>query len=166
MLVDVRSFGADWYNTLTLPNKDTLTYLAPVLFDKLASNKRSILMSCPLLRLEIPVDNVYVELYVHPSSTSGPTHLVDEALVSEHPSLLISRQTSELSPADFQYLVGTSFYDIDARTTFEVTRIAVTRTRDIVAYVRTQRRDGRPATEDKQPFHVADVIAMIPVPTV
>jgi hypothetical protein len=165
MLVDVRSFGAEWYSTLTLPEKDTLTYLAPVTFDKLSSNRRSILMSCPLLRLEIPVDNVYVELYVHPSSTSGPTHLVDEALVSEHPSLLVSRKTAELSPADFQYLVGTSFYDNDARTTFEVTRIAVTRTRDIVAYVRTQRRDGRPAREDKQPYHVADVIAMIPVPT-
>ena len=102
MLVDVRSFGADWYNTLTLPNKDTLTYIVPVIFDKMASNRRSISMCCPLLRLEIPVDNVYVELYVHPLTTSGPTYLVDDVLVSENPSLLVSRKTAELSTEDPQ----------------------------------------------------------------
>jgi len=164
LLVDIRSFGADWYSTLTLPDKDTLTYLAPVTFGKLAPNKRSILLTCALLRLELHVDNVYVEMYVHLHPTEAPHHILDDSLVSQHPTLLVSSRAAELSPKDFQYLVGTSFYDHDARSTYEVTRIAVTKTRDIVAYVRPHRRDGRRhATEDKQPYHVADVISMIPV---
>ena len=162
LLVDVRSFGADWYSTLTLPDKDTLTYLAPVTFTKLAPNKKSVVLSCPLLHLERPVDNVYIEMYVHQRPTEGPHHVLDDALVAQHPSLLVSSKAAEQSPDDFQYLVGSSFYDHDARSTFEVTRIAVTRTRDIVAYVRPHRHDGRPAREDKQPYHVADVISMVP----
>jgi len=162
LLVDIRSFGSDWYSTLTLPDKDTLTYLAPVTFTEFAPNKKTVLLTCPLLRFEQPVDNVYITMYVHPHVTSGPHHVIDDALVSEHPSLHVSRKAAELSASDFEYLVGRSFYDNDARSTFEVTRIAVTRTRDIVAYVKPQRTDGRPAREDKQPYHVADVISMVP----
>jgi hypothetical protein len=34
--------------------------------------------------------------------TSEPTHLVDDVLVSENPSLLVSRKTAELSTEDPQ----------------------------------------------------------------
>jgi hypothetical protein len=162
LLVDLRSFGSDWYSTLTVPNKDTVLYLVPITFTKLAPNKKSIVLSCPLLRLERHVDNVYVKMYVRPQPTDVPYHVVDEELLLEHPSLLVSQRAAGQSPDDFQYLVGQSFYDADARSTFEVVRIAVTRTRDIVAYVRPHRHDGRPARKDKQPYHVADVISMVP----
>jgi hypothetical protein len=59
--------------------------------------------------------------------------------------------------------VGKSFYDPDARSRFQVTRIAVTNTYDIVAYVRSYRPDGTLAPESKQPFHVADVVELVSV---
>lgn len=162
LLVDIRSFGADWYSKLSLPNKDMLTYLAPVSFTKMSPNKKSVLLVCPLLRLEQPIDNVYVEMYLQPRPPSRPHRVLDDTLVSEHPSLLVSPTAAVSSPADFQYLVGRTFFDSDARSTLVVTRIDVTRTRDIVAYVRPHRHDGRPSREMKQPYHVADVVSLVP----
>ena len=161
LLVDVRSFGADWYSTLTLPDKDTHVYLAPVLFKSLSANKRLITLSCPLLGLTNNVDNVYVTLYVPAETTARPHTVLDPTFLSEHPSLLVAPSNALSKPADFDYLVGRSFFETDARSKFHVTRIAVTRTNDIVAYVRPYKRDGTLGLEDKQPYHVADVVDMV-----
>ena len=161
LLVDLRSFGGDWYSTLTLPDKDMHTYLVPVTFGKLSVNRRAIQLSCPLLHVSRHVDNVYLTLHVSTQPPSVPHTVLDQVLVAQHPSLLVSPQSSLAKPADYQHLVGKSFYDPDARSRFQVTRIAVTNTYDIVAYVRSYRPDGTLAPESKQPFHVADVAELV-----
>ena len=162
LLLDLRALSAGWYDTLTLPDKDTHTYLVPVIFGPLSPNKRSICLTCPLLNLSYAVDNVFVRLHVQPRTLDVPHTVVDKTLVDEHPSLRVSPSKSARSPRDYQHLVGHSFYDPDARTTFQVTRIAVTRTHDIVAYVRKYKRDGTLGPENQRPYHVADVIQLVP----
>ena len=161
MLLDLRVFSADWYSTLTLPDRDTHTYLVPVAFGQLSPNRRSIRLTCPLLNLSYMVDNVFIRLHVQPRPTGSPHTVGDETLVAEHPSLRVSPSKSARSPRDYQFLVGRSFHDPDARTTFQVTRIAITKTLDIVAFVRTYRRDGTLGPESKRPYHVADVAQLV-----
>jgi len=162
VLVDIRAFGSDWYATLTLPDKDTITFLAPCTYGSVSPNRRTIHLLCPLLQLDLLVDNVFVHLYgdVPPPDNH---QLVDKALVNSHPSLLTTSTPVLPSPSDFEHLVGKTFYDTDARSTFTVTRISVTRTNDIVAYVRPTRHDGRSSRESERPYHVADVLDLVPV---
>ena len=160
VLVDVRSFGADWYATLALPDPDFSTYVVPCTYGSYVANQKRIILTCPLLRLEILVDNVFVTLY---GSCDPPvTHvLVDSTFVQKHKSLLSYSEPQLPVVKDFEHLVGVEFYDTDARTKFLVTRVASTRTRDIVAFVRPILSSGRIAREDKAPFHVADVENMV-----
>ena len=162
VLVDIRAFGSDWYATLDLPNRDIANFLVPCTYGSLSPNRRSINLTCPLLKRSLLVDNVFISL--HGNISPPAEHLiVDKDLIAAHPSLLTSLAPDLPSVRDYEYLIGKKFYDSDARSSFTVTRISVTRTNDIVAYVRPIRSDGRASRESSRPYHVADVACLTPV---
>jgi hypothetical protein len=161
-LIDLRAFGYDWYSSLQLPDSDFHTYLVPATYGPLSKDKRSISLECALLKRQMRVDNLFVTLHGNSSRLPSRHTVVDATFLTRFPALLSQRPTSHANPTSYEYLVDRSFYDPDAKKTFHVTRIGVTKTRDIVAYVRPIRPDGRLAREDTRPYHVADVINMLP----
>lgn len=165
VLINLRAFGADWYSSLSLPDKDFTCYLAPSRYGSLSAKGKLITLVCPLLGITLSVDNVFVTLYGHSSLPDTPHTVVTTDLVSEHPSLLTHSAPRGNSVKDYQYLVGLEFYDTDARSTFVVTRIDITRQRDIVAFVQKRKPDGSLQREDPRPYHVADVINLVQTST-
>ena len=162
VLVDLRAFGADWYATLPLPDKDFHRYLAPCSYGQTSSKNLRIRLECSVLKLQLVVDNIFVTLYGNnPLLTTGHT-VVSTSLVDTYPALLTFARPSAPSTDDYKHLIGQTFYDQDARSTFQVTRITETRTRDIVAFVRKRRPDGTFGREDPRPYHVAAVLELVP----
>ena len=162
VLIDLRAFGSDWYASLTLPDKDLHTYLTPCTYGQVTPNKRSINLASSILDLRVVVDNVFITLYGNNPLPRNGHSIVDQHLLAGHPSLLTFKKPSVKRVEDFHYLVGQEFYDKDARSSFVVTRIDTTRTRDIVAFVKRRRPDGTLTREELSPYHVADVIQLVP----
>ena len=161
LTIDIRCLGADWYSNLRLPDSDFTTYTVQATYGPLSKNRRTISLAIPILSRNLQVDNVFISTYGQ--STSRTFHVpVTTDLVRKFPGLATSTPMDVPTAQSFQHLVGKTFYDPDARSTFQVTRVAVTRTRDIVAYVRRVTTNGRIQLEDKQPYHVADIISMLP----
>ena len=162
--IDIRAFGADWYQTLDLPNLHTAVYYAPCRYGKWASPRRKIKLHCETLKLTRTVDHVFVQMYG--SLLTEPTsdaHMVDAALVAAYPKLC-TPQVPTSSASDFEHLVGQSFWGPDDRCTYTVTRISVYKG-NVVAYVAPPRAPGRPAPRElAAPFHVADVVLMLAAP--
>ena len=161
VLINLRAFGADWYSSLSLPEKDFTCYLAPSRYGSLSAKNKLISLACPLLGITLSVDNLLIALYGNNALPDTPHTVVSSDLVSAHPCLLTHSTPQGHSVTDYQYLVGLEFYDKEARSTFVVTRIHITRQRDIVAFVQKRKPDGSLQREDPRPYHVADVINLV-----
>jgi hypothetical protein len=158
--VDIRSFGANWYATLDLPNKDSATYVAPCTFGKLHKAGKQITLTCPLLKHTMLVDNVWIQMYAS-TPPPGTSLRVDQELMDSCPTLRTLQSPTNSSQSDFDYLIGRTFYDPDAKRSFLVSSLSTTRSRDIVAHVRPILSSGRKAPVDDRPYHVADVVQML-----
>jgi hypothetical protein len=160
-LIDLRAFGSDWYATLDLPDKDVLTYVVPIVYGALAPSNKAINITSDVLQLSMLVDNVFIQLYGTSEPPSNSISVTPD-LIARHPTLLSLYKPVSTDQQAFEYLVGKTFYDPEAKRSFCVTRIHTNPTSKlIVAYVRPILRTGRPAKEDSQPFHVADVVNML-----
>jgi hypothetical protein len=160
--VDLRSLGAEWYSSLDLPDCHTSTYMVSGVFGALRpQHNKKIDLSFPILDYSLLVDNPFIDLYCL-REPPGTLKEVDNALVSSFPKLLSRKAPSLPSLEDFLYLVGKTFYDPEYKKQYLVTRVVQSRSRNIVAYVRPVTEHGRPSKEDKSPYHVRDVVALLP----
>jgi hypothetical protein len=162
VILDLRALDEEWYLTLPLPDLDFISYRVPCAYGALSPNKRKISLVCSLLQQKLTVDNAFIAMY----GTSPPgeyTLLTAEHLV-QYPILRTVVAPVLPTVEDFQYLVGQSFYEPDARGSFIVTKIAKTRTRDIVAHVSPLDATGKPRSNTSYSYHVAAVVQLVPHP--
>ena len=96
VLVDLRSYGATWYNHLHLPDKDHITYLVPYRYTKWIGSKRlKIEGHCPLFNETFPLDHLFVSQYGTRDKNSwiksgAQFCIVDKAMLKKYPELLPS----------------------------------------------------------------------------
>ena len=85
--VDIRGYGADWYNALGLPNSDTTTYVVEYVFrrDKGAKNLKKIDATCRLYKSATKVDEYWITCYGQWPVVQQGHVLVDAAFLAVHP---------------------------------------------------------------------------------
>ena len=156
--LDIRAFGFHWYQALTLPEPERMTYVVECTFGK-RMPRNAITLECSLLHRSIIVDNVFVHLYCHRRKfvSADDLRLIDSDFVKAYPELLTDKL---LSVDDFKYLIGKQFYD--QRTVYTVVSITVTDQDDIVANVKPSRSSGVNAKKLIQ-YHVNSVVDLVTV---
>jgi hypothetical protein len=96
--VDLRSYGAGWYATLPLPDRDHVTYLLEYVYREWVprQQKRKIYCHCTVFNEKFAVDHAFVKAYGSrfAKPTGDSEKLIDEALVREFPALLPTATTS------------------------------------------------------------------------
>ena len=160
VFVELRAFGADWYQTLNIPNPHTHFYFVVCIYKQWKVASRTIELSIPLFRHTLIVDSVFVYMWgsVRNAPVEDSATLISQSFLTEYPISLSKPKAHTLR--EFQYLVGKTFHD--EGVTYEVTRIAQTKSGDIVAYVRRPMALGRPSLpEERRPYHVAEVVRLI-----
>jgi hypothetical protein len=88
--VDLRFYGAGWYNALHLPDSDTTRYVVPFTYVKWfhKSSQTKIVAQCSIFNEEWPVNHQFVRAY---GSTLVPLHgsvLIDDAFANMYPQIL------------------------------------------------------------------------------
>ncbi len=160
VFLDLRAFGAHWYQTLPLPDLHTHTYCVEAVYARWVRGKRLVELRVPLFDLLKEVDHVFVALYG--SATSLPTGatLLNPLLVAKYPE--VRPTTIKASPlSSFKHLVGKSFRDDEDGRVYVVTRVVIDKNDYIVAYVRPLTARGRPSKELEAPIHAADVAKLV-----
>jgi hypothetical protein len=88
VFVDLRSWGPQWYSTLSLPDKDTTTYVAQCIYGVFCGSKQraqyKIQAFFPAMREQFAVDNLFVNEYGQNFERDPSYVLVNEELVAEH----------------------------------------------------------------------------------
>ena len=157
--IDIRVFGYEWYQTLDLPDLHTHTYVAPATFVSWETLDKALHLECPLLDSRLIVNNLFIKLHCYRRSfaSSANETLLTPQFVRKFPLLL---KRTRLEASDYQFLVAKLFSDDGI--VYQVTRIAVDRQHNIVAYVRPQRaRTTSIAPEDPTPYHVQSVVELV-----
>ena len=86
--VDLRSWGTAWYSTLTLPHKDTITYVTTCIYGQFCGPKKKplsqIMANFPDLHEESPVDNLFVTEYGQQFTLHKNYVLIDASFVTKY----------------------------------------------------------------------------------
>ena len=159
VLIDIRCYGADWYDSLPIPDRHTKTFVAPHVFGIHVSNGLKIYVTCPLLQREMIVNHLFVKQYGISVRSLTDHIVIDSAFVSLYPTLL-NPEVQERSASDYQYLVGKSYIDDDDNRKYEVTKVYTDRRRFIVAEVKRIKVPYSASQLVHTPFHIADVERM------
>ena len=161
VFVDLRSYGAHWYQTLPLPDLHTHNYLLECVYQDWIKPRRTIVLFCPVLETTRTVDGVFISMYGSLLSlpSDGAT-LITPSLLSKFPDIR-PRQVKARTLSEFKYLIGRHFRDDEDRLIYIVTRVAKERNSDLVAYVKRFAVRGRPSNELKRPFHVAEAARLV-----
>ena len=159
VLVDIRCYGASWYDNLPIPDRHLHTFVAKHIFGGLSPNLTKIDISCPLLKRSLTVNHLFVKQYGLGARARTDLFVIDAAFLDLHPSLL-SSEVKERSAADYQYLVGKTYVDDEDNRTYEVTKVVVNRTHHIVAFVKWVRQPYSRSKPMDTPIHIADVERM------
>ena len=101
VLVDIRSYGATWYGTLSLPDLHLVTYAVPYTYTRWANKgKTKISAICPLFKETFPrLDHTFVKRYgnkVRPSDFPTPVVVLDEEILRQYPQVLSAVSVSHL----------------------------------------------------------------------
>ena len=157
--LDIRVFGAEWYQTLSLPDLHTKTYIVSCQLGNWETLGKAIHLECTMLSRKLVINNLFIQLHCYRKKfdpNSGEI-LVTPQLIKDHPSLLVRRL---LSADDYAYLAGKRF--TDEGITYVVTRVTVDKQQNIVAFVRPQLARSRTiAAEDPRPYHVQAVVDLL-----
>ena len=91
-LVDLRSYGATWYQSLPLPDKDRLTYLLPYHYLRWANNRHTkIVAECKLLDEVFEVDHFFIKHWSYRSTDGQPAEsevIIDSNFILIYPELI------------------------------------------------------------------------------
>lgn len=165
--VDLRAFGAEWFEALALPELHLRIYFVQCEYREWIKPQKKIRLRCVMLNRDIIVDNMFVTMYgsiesINPERNDlypyGIT-IVDEQLVKQYPALLSDIVVRE-DPESFKYLIGSVFED-EGRL-LAVTRISVTAKNDIVAFVKPAKGGFTSSNkEDPIPYHVRSVVDLV-----
>ena len=159
ILMDIRCYGADWYDSLPIPDRHTHTYVAKHLIGALSNSRLMIDIVCPLLQRELTVNHLFVKQYAMGVRSLTTTTEIDAAFVSLYPSLL-NPHVKEKGANDYKYLVGKTYVDDEDNRTYEVVKVSVNPNRFIVATVKHIRQPYSKSKLMDTPLHIADVERM------
>jgi hypothetical protein len=157
--VDIRYYGADWYEALNLPNKHEVTYVAEHVYGRINANRLKAEVICPILNRQFLANPFFVHQYGQRLSPFTENIVVSSQLTEQFP-LLMSKKVATRSADDYQYLVGKRYIDDDDKREYEVVKIAVLRDRSIVAYVKWIREPYSKSKLMEAPIHIADVVRL------
>ena len=88
VFVDIRSYGATWYEELNLPDKDLKTYVVPFVYEKLERRNSRIVAFCELFNERFLVDHLFVKEYGSNSVFDKQLmKLIDTAMLIEFPAI-------------------------------------------------------------------------------
>ena len=151
--LDLRAFGAHWYQALKLPDIHVRTYIVECKFGqwKAPDSRKRILLACPLLQRTLWVDTLFVTLHCYRRSVpiADNVELLSEKTVDNYPELLTNRV---LGVSDYIHLVGKRF--LDEKIMYEIVKIDITKDMDICAFVRTIKSSGVNAKRSLIAYHV------------
>jgi hypothetical protein len=85
--VDLRTYGANWYATLPLPDKDRITYYLKYVYGKHNSSRTRIRCVCPLFHEHYYVDRDFVQRYGLVRQLPQDGILIDSEFVERFPML-------------------------------------------------------------------------------
>ncbi len=159
MFLDVRYFGADWYEALSLPDKHMVTYVVEITCVKLNRTRLKAEFACKLLNRKFLANPAFLHQYGRRREPSVNDIVLTTKTVTAHPALLSKKVTGPVE-TDFHYLVGKRYWDDEDNSTYEVVRISTLRDRSIVAHVKRIRDPPLNAKMMDSPIHIADVVRM------
>jgi hypothetical protein len=157
--VDIRFYGADWYDALNLPNIHEKTYVVEHLYGRVNANRLKTEVICPLLQRKFTANPFFVQQYGQRLSPQTNDIVVTSQLIEQYPSLL-SKKVATRSASDYQYLVGKQYLDDEDNRHYEIVKIAVLRDKSIVAYVKWLREPYSKSKLMDAPIHIADIVRM------
>jgi hypothetical protein len=161
VFVDIRFYGADWYDAIPLPDKHLKTYVAEHTFGKINRTKLKIEVSSRVLQRSFVANQAFVHQFGQRRLPREHDIVITESLIYEYP-MLLSKSVHGKSPTDYEYLVGKMYIDPDlGNRKFEVLRIATTKKREIVAIVKLIREPYSRSKLMDTPVHIAAVIDMV-----
>jgi hypothetical protein len=99
VFVDLRSYGATWYASLSLPNLDHSTYVVEYIYqDWVSSSHKKIYAYCPIFDERFQVDHFFVVRYGAVTEFDPRCMtLIDEKFVKLYPEVL-PNHASETTP--------------------------------------------------------------------
>jgi hypothetical protein len=88
--VDLRFYGAGWYNSLALPDADTIRYLVPFRYTRWfhKSSQTKIVARCEIFNEEWPVNHHFVRAYGSVTTPPLGSVMVDSDLAQRYPHIL------------------------------------------------------------------------------
>jgi hypothetical protein len=88
--VDLRFYGAGWYNALDLPNSDIVRYVVPFRYIRWyhKSSQTKIVAQCVIFNEEWPVNHHFVRAYGSLLTPPPGSVIVDSVLVHQFPQIL------------------------------------------------------------------------------
>jgi hypothetical protein len=158
--VDIRFYGAEWYDALGLPDPHLKTYVVEHVYGRINANRLKVEVSCPLLSRKFTANAFFVHQYGQRSAPRTDDVVVDSQLLNQFPQLL-SKRVATRSMSDYTYLVGKRFIDDEDKREYEVVKIDVMRDRSIVAYVKWVREPYSRSKLMDTPIHVGDIVRML-----
>ena len=160
IFLDLRYFGADWYESLPLPEKHLKTYVVEALCVKLNRTRLKAEFNCKTLNRKFLANPMFLHQYGRRRQPFGNDIIVTPEMAHLYPALMSTAVTGP-SESEFRYLVGQRYVDDEDNGTYEVVRITTLRDRSIVAYVKRIRDPPLTAKMMDSPIHVADVVRML-----
>jgi hypothetical protein len=158
--VDIRFYGAEWYDALGLPDLHLKTFVVEHIYGRINANRLKVEVSCPLLHRKFTANAFFVHQYGQRSTPRPDDVVVDPQLLTQFPQLL-SKKVATRSVSDYNYLVGKRYVDDEDKREYEVVKIDVMRDRSIVAYVKWVREPYSRSKLMESPIHVGDVVRML-----
>jgi hypothetical protein len=86
--VDLRSYGADWYDTLDLPDKYLIKYLVEYRYLDFLEAKTRIRCHCPVFNEYFIVDRDFVQRYGNRRTIPPSSVLIDAEFCKKHSSIM------------------------------------------------------------------------------
>lgn len=130
------------------------------MYGSLSADQKKINVRCPVIGRKFVANHMFIRQYGSCKTIPEGAVLVDAALVAKY-KLLKTAKRSPPTAEQYQYLVGKQYVEEDDGYTYEVTRVAVDRRRNIVAYVKCLKNAfSRSKGELPTPIHIAYVERM------
>jgi len=86
--VDLRCYGASWYQSLPLPDVDLVTYVVIYQYGKISKNMLKIVAHCPIFNERFEVNHWFVKQYGSNTICKPDWVLIDETFISQYPCVL------------------------------------------------------------------------------
>ena len=88
VFVDIRSYGASWYEELNLPNKDFWTYVVPYTYERLERKNFRIVAFCEIFNERFSLDHLFIKEYGSNTEFDGTRMtLIDSEFILKYPQV-------------------------------------------------------------------------------